>query len=1146
MKRALTSSILILLSGFVLSQEAKLVTQQRIRGTITDFKFSPDSDYLANISEGDASINVWHLSSQKIVGSFQEYSEEVKYFSFNSSGNELVSIHSDNLVIRWSLDDWSLKDSIRLDYQPDMVDFSENHVFIGKYGEVTAYSPDFSSKNTFKLKGKPASSHIDKTHLWLGTDSGELSKINLKSLEVEVQKNYKKTDFADIDVSVAKDRIVSLNDDGSVSTIMLNSMALAETIKPLSGINFGSQYGKIHAGAGLIAYISEKNQVDCYNLEGNLVFQLIDTVEAEEIKVLEFSSDGSVLCSSSFKERLFLKTKATENSIKIWDLNRQGLIGELKGTVNPVNQFSFHPEQNIVALLGEDHSISLWDVDYAEKLFDFQLEKPKREQKIALMDDEDKREVNNSTRTIGGSKVLNVDKLKDKVIENSVRRSVNRKLRKEPVLLQFSSKGNYLITKLDNDEVRIYKFDGQKLEYLHYAEHQQERINKFITDPEEKHLICMGAGDEAVSVVELKTGELKRKLKTKNKNSEYEFLNNAISGAYNPNGNNFAVCTGRGQIFVWNSSFTEIFKTEGNNIFRAGANAFINYSADGSKLYMKGIDGVRGYDIKTLNPLETNKLKMPGRPYSLDSPQDFMVGFDENTGYIEDLSSSDLVDFKINSGLINAVDASTRGYIGIALKNGEFRLVDVKSGKLLATFVGEGENTIIKTEENYYKVNKEGFDLVSFRIGRKAYPFEQFDAYYNRPDIVLAALKCPDEEYIELYENAHERRLNKLNITNKEAPDFSTLPQLKIANRSNVPFSQKEKNLTLNLKASSNGKQLKKIKITINNVPVEEKAISGNQIDESIDIELISGLNKVNVIVIDESGQESLAESVSVNCLRKDKPTLYLITVGTSDYKDERYSLNYAAKDAMDLKSLFTKYDKGNFAEVKTISLTNEEVQKEAFGKLKTFLDPSQRNDQVIFYIAGHGVLDEDYDYYYGTHDIDFLSPQQRGLAYDKLEDILTGIAPVKKLLIMDTCHSGEVEADEVSESDDQEDDLAYDDVTFRAVGPKLQEGTETRASAGKMARLLFADIRKGTGATVISSAGGVEFAMEGDDWKNGLFTYCLLNGMTNKTADLDNNGTIMLSELQTYLIDKVGKLSHGKQVPTTRVQNIRLDYPVW
>jgi hypothetical protein len=79
----------------------------------------------------------------------------------------------------------------------------------------------------------------------------------------------------------------------------------------------------------------------------------------------------------------------------------------------------------------------------------------------------------------------------------------------------------------------------------------------------------------------------------------------------------------------------------------------------------------------------------------------------------------------------------------------------------------------------------------------------------------------------------------------------------------------------------------------------------------------------------------------------------------------------------------------------------------------------------------------------------------------------------------MDTCHSGEVEADEVTEVDETEDDLAFEDVTFRAVGPKLQEGSDTRASAGKMARLLFADIRKGTGATVISSAGGVEFAME-------------------------------------------------------------------
>lgn len=1145
MKNTLITSILILSINFCFGQEAKLVTQQRIRSTITDFKFSPEGGYLANISEGSSSINIWHLASEKIIGTLQEYDEEVVDFSFNPKGDELISLHKDQLLIRWNLNSWSMKDSSRLDYLPDWIKFSNQNVFVGRAGEVNLLDKQLKSIKVVKVKGTPTSSFIDKEHIWIGTDVGELTKLNVNSLDEEAQEKFKNTDFASFDISDSKDRIVAMNADGSVSIILKSVFSLVETIEPLSGINFGDQYGIVHADAGYIAYISEKNQVDCYNLEGNLLFQLIDTVEAEEIKVLAFSPDGSVLCSSSFKERLFLKTKSTENSIKIWDLNRQGLMGELKGSVNSVNQLAFHPKENIVALLGENGEISVWDADYAEKMFDFKLEEPKREQKIDFLSEDDKKDVSKSSNILGGSKGLNLNKLADKVVENSVRKTVNRKLRKEPVLFQFSSKGNYLITKLDDDEVRIYAFDGKSIKYLHYAEHQQERINGFITDPEEKHVICLGAGDKAVTVVDLKTGKLIRKLKTTNDDADYEFLNNVISGVYHPKGKNFAVCTGRGQIFVWNSNFSEIFKTEGNNIFRAGPNAFVNYSSDGSQLYMKGIDGVRGYDINNFDALGTNKLKMPGKPYALATPQDYMVGFDEQKGYIEDLSTNEIVEFEINRGLINAVDASTRDYIGIALKNGEFRLFDVNTGKLLATFVGEGENTIIKTEDNFYKVDKEGFDLVSFRIGRKAYPFEQFDAFYNRPDLVLKALKCPDEKYIELYENAHERRLKKLNIAQKETPDFSALPQLKINNRAEIPFSQKEKNLTIKFTAESKS-PLEKLKITINNVPVEKRDISGNKINETVNIELISGLNNVNIYAIDSEGRESLVESVSVNCLREDKPVLYLITVGTSDYKDSRYDLSYAAKDAMDLKKLFANYEQGNYSEIKTISLTNDEVQKEAFGKLKTFLEPSKRNDQVIFYIAGHGVLDAEYDYYYGTYDIDFLAPQQRGLSYDKLEDILSGITPVKKLLIMDTCHSGEVEADEVTEADEMEDDLAFEDVTFRAVGPKLQEGTETRASAGKMARLLFADIRKGTGATVISSAGGVEFAMEGDDWKNGLFTYCLLNGMINKTADLDNNGTIMLSELQTYLIDKVGKLSHGKQVPTSRVQNIRLDYPVW
>src|SRR5690606_11414220 len=101
-------------------------------------------------------------------------------------------------------------------------------------------------------------------------------------------------------------------------------------------------------------------------------------------------------------------------------------------------------------------------------------------------------------------------------------------------------------------------------------------------------------------------------------------------------------------------------------------------------------------------------------------------------------------------------------------------------------------------------------------------------------------------------------------------------------------------------------------------------------------------------------------------------------------------------------------------------------------------------------------------------------------------------------------------------------------------------------ASPSRLAAELFNDLRKGTGATVISSAGGVEFAMESDEWKNGLFTYCMLNGLKNRTADLNGDGVIMLLELQEYIVEKVTALSHGRQVPNSRIKNIELDFSVW
>ena len=84
----------------------------------------------------------------------------------------------------------------------------------------------------------------------------------------------------------------------------------------------------------------------------------------------------------------------------------------------------------------------------------------------------------------------------------------------------------------------------------------------------------------------------------------------------------------------------------------------------------------------------------------------------------------------------------------------------------------------------------------------------------------------------------------------------------------------------------------------------------------------------------------------------------------------------------------------------------------------------------------------------------------------------------------------------------------------------------------------LFSDFRKGTGATVISSATGTEFAYESAAWNNGVFTFSLINGLKSKTADQNKDNVIRVSELKAYALNNVDKLTQGQQHPTSRIEN--------
>lgn len=333
--------------------------------------------------------------------------------------------------------------------------------------------------------------------------------------------------------------------------------------------------------------------------------------------------------------------------------------------------------------------------------------------------------------------------------------------------------------------------------------------------------------------------------------------------------------------------------------------------------------------------------------------------------------------------------------------------------------------------------------------------------------------------------------------------------------------------------------------VKLNTVVIEkplllEKTTKGYRVK----VELVDGSNKIEIGFKNTLGISSIFKTFSFKVNKTGKKVLYVAAVGVNQYQQKNYNLNFAAKDALDLSTKLktsTSYDS-----VAIIYLKNKEVTKENLEKLGAFFGKMSRDDVGILYVAGHGLLDASYDYFYATHDIDFNNPNKRGVSYKFLEDLLKKGNSIKTLLIMDTCHSGEVDKDELKV--ESKASLKKGKVVFRGMD---QAGlTENKYLNNKYSNQiiqeLFLNLERESGNSVLSSCTGSEVAFESEEWNNGLFTYSLLSALDNQYTDYNKDGKIMLSELQWQTTYMVKKLSKNKQNPSVRGAEFELDFPIY
>lgn len=493
--------------------------------------------------------------------------------------------------------------------------------------------------------------------------------------------------------------------------------------------------------------------------------------------------------------------------------------------------------------------------------------------------------------------------------------------------------------------------------------------------------------------------------------------------------------------------------------------------------------------------------------------------------------------------------------------DGALRIWSVRSRTELAALIALGERDYVTvTPDQFYRASKKRIKGIAFRVKGEMYPFEQFDLRFNRPDILLERLGRATADAVRSYRNAYQRRLKKMGLDESRLAMSFHVPVVQIESK-DIPVSTSETVLALDVTASDDTFALDRLNLFINDVPLhgtQGLVIDGDEkaVRRSIRVPLVPGRNKIQVSALNKEGTESLKQTVYTTSTGVFAPQdVYIVAIGVSRYKNSAYNLRYAAKDAGDLLAAYQAAESPNpRGAIHVLAITDETATREQIRQAKEWLAQAKPNDLAVVFAAGHGMTDGEANYYFGTHDIDPLNPAGRGLPYEDFEGLFDGIASLQKLLLIDTCFSGEIDKDEpvVVEQAGNADGA----VKMRSF--KAQRGITVVAddSASGAARLSadvlhfqqdwFADLRRGTGAFVISSASGNEYALEGERWNNGVFTYALLQGLKNAQADSNNDRAITVSELQAYVIDQVRSLTHGGQNPTVRRENLDYDFVVY
>jgi len=455
------------------------------------------------------------------------------------------------------------------------------------------------------------------------------------------------------------------------------------------------------------------------------------------------------------------------------------------------------------------------------------------------------------------------------------------------------------------------------------------------------------------------------------------------------------------------------------------------------------------------------------------------------------------------------------------------------------------EDWVIWTSDGYFTSTRSGAKLLGFqqnfdrKTASRFIPIGAFDITYNRPDVVFKRLGVNQPELIALYEKAAEKRLKKAGLTTFPLFEAEALPEINYITQNSATAAD---SISLLFTAVATKNAMQSIVVLNQGVPVTKVYLKKNEKNYyagNLKIALSDGKNIIEVVATTEKGLRSIGEKLILQKTTKRIKKLYMIAVSVSDYRDETLQLKYAVKDGRDLRNTLLKTSVSTFDEILTDTLFNTAATKQNILNIKTILSSMSPNDAVILYFSGHGFLDKEQNFYYGTYNIDAQDPAFNGISFKEIENLFEGCSALKRMILLDACHSGEV--------DKEETEVAILTPTNETEKPKLTvyqpkgakivnnpAGTNTLTSFDVLQEI-FSELGNENGIEVIAASAGNSYAFESDVWQNGIFTYCILKSLFDTLTDKNNDHHISINEMKKYVAENVFTLTKGKQKPAMR-----------